>query len=216
MLGADPPERAVAVVGTRRADTRGRAIARRIASELARGGYAIVSGLAAGIDCAAHRGCIDAGGATWAVVGCGVDVAAVPPGERDPSLAADILATGGLVSEVEPGTPPSAQSLVARDRIQSGLSLATVVVQTDLGSGTLHTARFTIEQGRPLVVVAPPDAGPLWAGNAALADPAGCDPARLHAKGSVAELVAQRRPTADLVIDPEGSLDELLDLLRNC
>ena len=172
-----------------------------------------MSGLAPGIDCAAHRGCLDAGGATWAVVGCGADMASVPSSERDPGLVADILTTGGIISEVEPGTEPSSQTLVARDRIQSGLSMATVVVQTDLRSGTLHTARFTIEQERLLVVLAPGGPGERWAGNAALADPAGCDPALLHAKGAVARMVATRRPAADLVMDADGSLDPLLDLL---
>lgn len=201
----------MAVVGTRSPDRTGRELARSLAGELARHGYGVVSGLARGIDCAAHRGALAAGGRTWAVVGCGADVAAAPD---DPELVDDIVAGGGgILAEVDPGTPASARTLVARDRIQSGLSLATLVVETDLASGTMHTARFTVEQGRVLVVVAPPD-GPAgraraWSGNAALCNPAGCDPAQLHAKGAVAALVAGRRPVADVVVPPDGDLRDL-------
>ena len=213
LRGPNPPELAVAVVGTRRPTARGRAIASRLAQELAEAGYAVVSGLSPGIDCAAHRGAIEGGGRTWAVVGCGVDLAAAPASERDSNLLADILRTGGVISEVPPGTAPTAQSLVARDRIQSGLSLATVVVQTDLRSGTMHTARFTIEQDRVLAVVAADGSGETWAGNAALTDPAGCDPGLLHAKGKVAEGIRVRRPVADLVLGADEPIRPLLDLI---
>jgi len=216
LRGPTPPDRAVAVVGTRRADRAGRDLAHRVAKELGGAGYAIISGLASGIDCAAHRGAIEGGGATWAVVGCGADLASVPTGERDAGLLRDILANGGVVAEVPPGTPATSQSLVARDRIQSGLALVTVVVQSDLRSGTMHTARFTIEQGRPLVVFAPAGPGELWSGNASLSDPAGCDPAVLHARGGVARAITGRHPVADLVLEPGGFLAPLLDLLSRC
>lgn len=151
------------------------------------------------------------------MVGSGVDLAMGP---RDPDLVDEMLAAGGgIVAEVPPGTPSSSRTLVARDRIQSGLSRATVVVQTDLASGTMHTARFTIEQGRLLAVVAPPPTAPssapplgrpdVWSGNTALTTASGCDPAVLHAKGRLAALVALRRPLADVVLPPDGGLDAL-------
>ena len=211
--GGDPPLDCVAVVGTRRPDGPGRALARAIGAAVARRGFGVVSGLAPGVDCAAHRGALDAGGGTWAVVGSGVDLAAAP---GDPGLVEELLANGGgIVAEVAPGTPSSARARVARDRIQSGLSRATVVVQTDLASGTMHTARFTVEQGRLLAVVAPPESGgsQVWAGNGALVAPGGCDPAVLHARGRVADLVAQRRPVSDVVLPPDGDLGPLWEAL---
>ena len=214
--GQDPPLRAVAVVGTRAPDAAGRELAARIATALVADGYAVISGLAPGVDCAAHRAALDAGGRTWAVVGCGVDQAASP---EDPRLVEEILDSGGgILAEVEPGTPTSGRALVARDRIQSGLSRATVVVQTDMASGTMHTARFALEQGRPLAVVAPPDTlaarrARVWAGNAALAAEEGCDPSVLHARGATARLVAARRPVADAVLPCDGDLGPLRDLL---
>ncbi|HVA44121.1 MAG TPA: DNA-processing protein DprA [Acidimicrobiales bacterium] len=211
--GTPPAGAMVAVVGTRHPDRTGLELAGRLAEELVGRGYAVVSGLAIGIDAAAHRAALDAGGRTWAVLGCGVDVL---PWAGAADLARRIPASGGLLAEVAPGTAVSARALVARDRLQSALSLATVVVQTDLRSGTLHTARFTVGQGRPLVVVAPPGNGPgrtAWAGNAALCDPAGCDPALLHATGTAGRLVGSRRPVADLVIEADGPWSELWELL---
>lgn len=211
ILGEDPPARCLAVVGTRRPDAAGRSLAGRVAAAAVARGYGVVSGLAPGVDSAAHRGAVAAGGRTWAVVGGGVDTAA---SSADPTLVADLLrAGGGVLAEVPPGTPASARTLVARDRIQSGLSVATVVVQTDLASGTMHTARFTLEQGRALAVVRPPSdrtgRGTVWSGNAALVAPEGCDPAVLHAKGAVARLVAGRRPAADVVLPADGDLAAL-------
>ncbi|HZT65201.1 MAG TPA: DNA-processing protein DprA [Acidimicrobiales bacterium] len=197
LRGAEPKWPAVAVVGTRRPDAEGRRVASVIATTLAARGIAVVSGLAPGIDTAAHRAALRAGGRTWAVVGCGADMA---ESVEDPDLPEDMVGAGGILAELPPGQPASARALVARDRIQTALSAATVVVQTDLASGTMHTARFALVQGRPLAVVAP-GAGPRWAGNAALVDPAGCDPAALHARGEAGRLVQARRPVADVVLD---------------
>ena len=219
LRGPVPDERAVAVVGTRHPDGWGRRLAAQIGAELVAAGYAVISGLAVGIDAAAQRATVEAGGRTWAVVGCGVDRADCP---EDPDLVDDLLAAGGgIVSEAPEGTPASAQALVARDRIQSGLSLATVVVQTDLASGTMHTARFCLQQGRLLAVVAPP-AGPVggarvWGGNRALCAGEGADPAVLHAKGTLAGELAAKRPLADVVVpvaDGEADLTALVDNLR--
>lgn len=211
LMGAPATGRLVAVVGTRHPDEEGRLVARALASELAERGYGVVAGLADGIDAEAHRACLRAGGRTWAVVGSGLDLAS--SGE-DPGLPSRIAAQGGLLSEVEPGRPATNQSLVARDRLQSGMSLATVIVQTDLRSGTMHTARFCLLQHRPLVVVSPPRHSPRWAGNLALSDPRGCDPALLHARGKTAELVGRRRPVADLVLATDRGWEPLWQLLE--
>lgn len=172
LAGAVPPGTgAVAVVGTRHPTPDGVALARLVAGTAAARGLAVVSGLAPGVDTEAHRAALDAGGSTWAVVGCGVDVALSGRGGR---LAREMVAAGGgVLAEVPPGTRPTAAARVARDRIQTALGEVCVVVQTDLASGTMHTARFALEQGRRLVVVRPPPAGPVlpaaaWAGNAAI------------------------------------------------
>ncbi|MHB1444159.1 MAG: DNA-processing protein DprA [Acidimicrobiales bacterium] len=221
--GKAPAGPLVAVVGTRHPDRTGLDLAGRLAGELVERGYGVVSGLATGIDVAAHRSALEVGGWTWAILGCGVDVL---PWAGAAEVVRRIRGSGGLLAEVAPGTAVSTRALVARDRLQSAMSLATVVVQTDLRSGTLHTARFTVVQGRPLAVVAPPGsvpagaaqirsapAGAAWAGNAALCDPAGCDPALLHATGAAGRLVASRRPVADLVLGHEGPWSELWELL---
>jgi DNA processing protein len=150
-------------------------------------GLAVISGLAAGIDTVAHESALAAGGLTWAVLGSGVDV---PTPISNAALAEEIVARGGgLIAEVPLGTPVGRQQLVARDRIQSGLSLAVVICQCETSSGAMHTARFAVVQGRLLVVVRPrgPDgAVTACSGNVALADPNGCDPALLSATGRTA------------------------------
>jgi DNA processing protein len=216
LTGSPPPARCIAVVGTRHPDRTGLAVADALTIAAVERGYGIVSGLATGIDTTAHQSALAAGGRTWAVVGSGADVIA--------AAAADLAATmaepargGGILSELEPGTPVSNQALVARDRLQSALSLAVVVIQTDLRSGTMHTARFAIAQARPLVVVSPPAgtdrAGGYWAGNLALTRPDGCDPALLHATGTLARAINDRRPVADLAIGGTGPWPELWELL---
>ena len=110
----------------------------------------IASGLARGVDSAAHRGALSVGGRTLAVLGSGVDV--VYPREHD-ALMADIAATGAVVSELVPGTPPQAQFFPRRNRIISGLSRAVVVIEAGEKSGSLITARCALEQGRDVLAV---------------------------------------------------------------
>jgi DNA processing protein len=143
-------EEPVAVVGTRRATPYGRQAAERIARELAEAGVTVVSGLARGVDAAAHRAALSAGGRTIAVLGSGPDVI-YPPDHR--KLAEEILEAGAIVSELAPGARPDAQNFPARNRIISGMSLAVVVVEAARRSGALITAGFAADQGRDVFVV---------------------------------------------------------------
>lgn len=150
-----PSTPALAVVGTRKPTSWGTALAASIGAEAARYNVVVVSGLAVGIDIAAHSGALEHGGCTVAVLGSGVDV--ISP--REHTLQAEqIIAAGGcLLSEQPPGTQASPRSLVARNRLQTGLSAATVVVQSDEKSGSMRTAQFAVEQGRDLYCPVPPE-----------------------------------------------------------
>ena len=140
----------VAIVGTRRATRYGQQQAERLAAGLARAGITIVSGLARGIDAAAHRGALSAGGRTIAVLASGVLNVFPPEHEK---LADDVAASGAVVSEVAPTMPPLAGMFPQRNRIISGLSLGTIVVEAADRSGALITARHAMEQGREVFAV---------------------------------------------------------------
>jgi DNA processing protein len=140
-------ERCIAMVGARAASGAGCQLAHEIARGLARAGVAIVSGGAFGIDASAHQGALTEHAVTFAVLGCGIDVA-YPDRHRD--LFARIAANGGLVSEYPPGTPPRAGQFPARNRLIAGLAEAVVVVEAALRSGALITARWAQTMGRPL------------------------------------------------------------------
>ena len=141
---------AVAMVGTRRVTKYGRQTTQELAGALARNGITVVSGLARGVDGIAHQACLDNGGRTLAVLGCGVD-RIYPPEHR--RLAERILANGALISDYPPGTPPEAANFPPRNRIISGLSQAVVVVEAGRKSGALITAAFAAEQGREVFAV---------------------------------------------------------------
>ncbi len=140
----------VAVVGTRRVTVYGRQVAEEIGAYLAHNGITVVSGLARGVDAIAHSAAIQGGGRTFAVLGCGVDRVYPPEHEH---LAERILQCGALISDYAPGTPPDAINFPPRNRIISGLSLATVVVEAGETSGALITATFAAEQGRDVLAV---------------------------------------------------------------
>lgn len=151
-----------AIVGSRRPTPYGLRMARRLAAGLARAGVTVVSGLARGIDTAAHEAALEAGGKTWAVLGSGLD--RLYP-QENAGLAAAIVAGGGaILSEQAPEQGPRPGFFPARNRIISGLSWAVVVVEGDPKSGSLITARWAADQGRTVLAVPGPADSPLSRG----------------------------------------------------
>jgi DNA processing protein len=141
---------AVALVGTRRATPYGRTVAERLARELAQVGVTVVSGLARGVDTVAHQAVLAAGGCTVAVLGNGLDQV-YPP--ENAGLAGRVIEHGALVSEFSPGVPPDALNFPRRNRLISGLSAATVIIEAGERSGALITADCALEQGREVFAV---------------------------------------------------------------
>ncbi len=148
LIPEDKP--ALAVVGSRRASRYGLQAARTLASQIAAQGFTVVSGLARGIDTEAHRGALAVGGRTLAVLGSGL--ANIYPGENR-KLAEEIAGSGAVLSEFPVRTVPDRQNFPLRNRVVSGLSLGTVVVEAAERSGALITARLAMEQGRSVMAV---------------------------------------------------------------
>jgi len=142
--------RAVAIVGTRSPTRYGLEMTERIASDLARSGITLVSGLARGIDTACHVAALQGGGRTIGVLGCGIDV---PYPRENKSLVEDIIGSGAVVTEFRPGTPPLATNFFRRNRIVSGLSRGVVVVEATRKSGSLITANHALDQNREVFAV---------------------------------------------------------------
>jgi DNA processing protein len=158
-------EPAIAVVGARACSAYGRSVARSLARELAGAGLVVVSGMARGVDGEAHRGALDAGGRTVAVLGCGID-RDYPAAHAE--LSRRIGEHGLVVSEYEPGVEPAPWRFPARNRIIAGLCAGTVVVEARERSGALITADFALEEGRDVLAVPGEITSSLSAGSNAL------------------------------------------------
>lgn len=147
-------EHSVAIIGTREPSAFGNKAGYRLAQLFAEQNFTVISGLATGCDTIAHRACLDAGGQTVAVLASGVDY--IYPKENR-GLAQEILETNGcLISEYEVGVKPQPVFFVDRDRLQSGLSDAVIVIETDIKGGTMHTVKFSQQQDRYLACLSHP------------------------------------------------------------
>jgi DNA processing protein len=151
-LRGDPGSRPrIAVVGTRRCTRYGVDLAESFGAAIARAGWTTVSGLARGIDTAAHRGCLRLGGHAIAILGSGIDICY--PKENQPVYDRILARSGAIVSEYPPGTPPDRWRFPARNRIIAAVSAAIVVVEAAVTGGALITARLGAEMGRPVFAV---------------------------------------------------------------
>jgi len=205
---------AVAIVGARACSGYGRSVTRSLARELAAAGLVVVSGMARGVDGEAHRGALEAGGRTVAVLGCGVD-RDYPAAHAE--LARRICERGLVVSEYEPGVEPAPWRFPARNRIIAGLCRSTVVVEARERSGALITADFALEEGRDVLAVPGEITSSLSAGTNALlrlgATPVTCaadvlelydvvaPPPRAPSLGPTAETLLARLRDAPLTAD---------------
>ena len=203
-LLADP---AVAIVGARSCSAYGAQVARSLGRELAAAGVVVVSGLARGIDGEAHRGALEGGGATVAILGCGID-RDYPLGHA--GLARRIEETGLVVSEYPPGVEPAPWRFPARNRIIAGLSLVTVVVEARERSGALITADFALEEGREVLAVPGEITSALSAGTNALLK-VGATP--LTSAADVLCLLGLELPSPARP-PPDGAAGAVLTLLR--
>lgn len=152
--------RAVSVVGTRHASVAGLRLGQKMSSDLAEAGVTVVSGLARGIDAAAHRGALQAGGRTIAVLGSGL-CCVYPPEHSE--LASEVAASGAVVSQWWPWSPASPEQFRRRNAVSSGLALATVVVEASARSGARLQGRLARSQGRLLLLAQPLVASETWA-----------------------------------------------------
>ncbi len=150
-LGGSMARPRLAIVGSRKVSAYGKAVTAKLAAELARLGIVIVSGLAFGVDAIAHRAALEAGGTTWAVLACGVD--RVYPASHQQLADAIVRQGGTILSEYPPGSVSYKQNFIARNRLVSGLSDGVLITEAALKSGSLHTARFALEQGREVLAV---------------------------------------------------------------
>ncbi len=151
----------LAIVGARKATHYGLGVAEKIARDLAAAGLCIVSGMARGIDTAAHKGALIARRPTVAVLGCGVDIVYPPENKK---VMADIIASGAVISEFPPGTAPVGGNFPQRNRVISGLSRGVMVIEAAEKSGSLITADFALEQGRDVFAVPGQVTSPLNTG----------------------------------------------------
>jgi len=159
----DKNEICIAVVGTRKATRDGLITAKTISYDLAEAGACVISGLALGIDGAAHEGALAAGGKTYAVLANGLD--SIYPRQHENLGEKIIESGGGLISEYPEGTPSLPHQFLERNRIVSGMSIATVVIEAPERSGSLATARLALEEGRDVFVVPGPTSNRNYRGS---------------------------------------------------
>ena len=205
----------VAVVGSRAATAAGRTLARSMARDLAAWGATVVSGLARGIDTAAHEGALDASGRTVAVLGCGLDRTYPPENER---LAGRITSAGAVVSEFALGTPPLPEHFPRRNRVIAGWSSAVVVVEAATRSGALNTARCAADEGRDVLAVPGHPTQPASAGtNQLIRDGAGLVRSAIDVAQElgIEPPAAARAPTDPLLGALAGDAPVTLEELRH-
>lgn len=205
----NPHTAALAIVGTRTPTPFGAQVTALVAATAAEQGIPTISGLALGVDSIGHEACLQAGLPTWAVIGQGLST--LPTRGDRARIAATILShRGGLISEVPPDTPVARHLLTQRNRLQTGLTDAVCIAQTGLPTdtkpaGTIHTARFALEQRRLLAVAVPPPtltSHTDFAGNSALINPDGIDPALMFVTDpTLAAHIRSKKPAADLLIE---------------
>ena len=212
-IGTLPEERVptIAIVGTRKPSSYGTEVTTQIATDLARRGVIIVSGLALGVDALAHRATLDAGGTTIAVLANGLSKI-TPTTNRQ--LGENIIEKGGaIVSEYEPNEPPMAHKFLERNRIVSGLSDAILITEASARSGTLNTARHALEQGKEVFVIPGNITSPLSAGCNLLlkqgATPVTC-------AEDILEVIAPQllRPQAQLALGDNPLQTKIIQLLQ--
>ena len=199
---------AVAVVGARSCSSYGRSVARSLARDLSAAGLVVVSGMARGIDGEAHRGALDGGGSTVAVLGCGID-RNYPAAHAE--LARRIGENGLAVSEYEPGVEPAPWRFPARNRIIAGLCRATVVVEARDRSGALITADFALEEGREVLAVPGEITSSLSTGTNALLRLGATPVTRVDDVLEVFGIECRAAPTAALGPTAERLLARLVD-----
>lgn len=210
--GSIPTGKSIAIVGTREADEWGKATTRKLAAMASEHGLSVISGLALGVDAEAHRGSLEGGGQTVAILACDVRY---PTPKANHDLAEKIVQSGGcLIAEVPLGTETEGRNLVARNRLQAAWAQSLLVTQSGVPSGTLHTVRFALElKRRVLVLKAPPGAaGSLYAGNHALTQENAFDPEILKGTKKFVESMKGRTVGADISI---GALSEFESFLEN-
>lgn len=209
--GVVPTNKSLAIVGTRNADDWGKSTTRLLAKMCGDFGFAVISGLALGIDTEAHLGCLESSTPTVGILACDVRF---PTPKSNSKLASEILEKGGcLIAEVPPGSETESFALVARNRLQAAWSQGLIVTQCGIPSGTLHTVRFAMELGRKLIVLEPPinSQGSQYEGNINLSQEFKFDSRILGGSNKFQESVRARTRAADVVVNSVSKFEEFLE-----
>jgi DNA processing protein len=208
--GELPKQKAIAIVGTRNIDEWGISTTHKLAKLAGDCGFVVISGLALGVDTEAHKGCLESGSPTVAILACDVRF---PTPKANKDLAEEIINRGGcIVAEVPPGTQTESHALISRNRLQAAWAQSLLVTQCGIPSGTLHTVRFALELHRPVAVLRPPaDArGEQYAGNWNLTEDYKFDSRILGGSKSFQENVQSRITGADSVIASQSEFEKFL------